>query len=57
MPQSSEQSSNTINDTDIDPDDPATYDWVFGAYERVGPDTGALKLSSASFDVKISPAS
>ncbi|EXF74743.1 hypothetical protein CFIO01_05413 [Colletotrichum fioriniae PJ7] len=51
MPQSSEQSSNTINDMDIDPDNPATYDWVFSAYERVGPETGTLKLSGASFDM------
>ncbi|KAK1704480.1 hypothetical protein BDP67DRAFT_495460 [Colletotrichum lupini] len=37
---------------DIEPEDPTTYSWAFGAYERVGPDTGALKLSGASFDVK-----
>ncbi|KAL4410307.1 hypothetical protein CABS03_07647 [Colletotrichum abscissum] len=40
---------------DIEPEDPMTYGWAFGAYERVGPDTGALKLSGASFDVKTSP--
>ncbi|KAK1517922.1 uncharacterized protein CCOS01_12179 [Colletotrichum costaricense] len=40
---------------DIEPEDPTTYSWAFGAYERVGPDTGALKLSGASFDVKTSP--
>ncbi|KAK1487366.1 hypothetical protein CTAM01_11823 [Colletotrichum tamarilloi] len=38
---------------DIEPEDPTTYGWAFGAYERVGPDTGALKLSGASFDVKV----
>ncbi|KAK0371667.1 hypothetical protein CLIM01_10969 [Colletotrichum limetticola] len=54
MPQSCEL-SNTINDMDIEPENPTTYGWAFGAYERVGPDTGALKLSGASFDVKTSP--
>ncbi|KAK1450249.1 hypothetical protein CMEL01_07585 [Colletotrichum melonis] len=53
MPQSCEL-SNTINDMDIEPEDPTTYGWAFGAYERVGPDTGVLKLSGASFDVKVS---
>ncbi|KAK1466524.1 hypothetical protein CCUS01_07345 [Colletotrichum cuscutae] len=38
---------------DIEPEDPTTDGWAFGAYERVGPDTVALKLSGASFDVKV----
>ncbi|KXH49377.1 hypothetical protein CSIM01_11922 [Colletotrichum simmondsii] len=57
MPQSIGESENTTNDMNIDPNDPTKndYDWALAAHERIGPDTGDLKLSAASFDAKTSP--
>ncbi|KAK1725023.1 hypothetical protein CaCOL14_011583 [Colletotrichum acutatum] len=57
MPQSTGESKNTTDDMNMYPDDLTenNYDWALGPHERVGPDTGALKLSAASFDVKTSP--